>query len=93
MAPAKARSAAAPKACDASDFDQLPGQIQIDATSQLASLQAARSEALTAATRFVRQHVGPDAARWADTITVLRDHWSPHGARAPPRWRSATHSS
>jgi hypothetical protein len=82
---AKARSAAAPKACDASDFDQLRGQIGIDATPHLASLQAARSEALTAATRLVRQHVGPDAVRWpSDTITGPHRHWSPFAARGPP---------
>lgn len=86
MARLKARSAAAPKACDASDFDQLPGQIGIDATSHPAILQAARREALTAATRLVRQYVGPDAVRWAaddaphhhdvaDEVKRLADQW------------------
>jgi hypothetical protein len=85
----KARSAAALKACDASDFDQLPGQIEIYATSQLASLQAARPEALTAAVKHIRRRFGPDAVRWAsDTVTALRHRWSPYGVRAPPPWRS-----
>jgi hypothetical protein len=71
----KAKSAAAPRARDASDFDPLPGQIEIDATSQLETLQAARLIRKRNMLMGARPMNAPFPHDVADEVKRLADQW------------------